>query len=72
MDSEECKGCEKCIAACPKNVLSMSCDFNSRGYNYAVYNGSGCTGCGICFYCCPEPYAVRVHKAGKTSIQKQS
>ena len=26
------------------------------------YVGTGCIGCGICFYNCPEPYALRVVK----------
>jgi NAD-dependent dihydropyrimidine dehydrogenase PreA subunit len=25
--------------------------------------GEGCTGCGICFYCCPEPGALTVFVA---------
>lgn len=28
----------------------------------ASYIGRGCTGCGICFYCCPEPGAVTVYR----------
>src|SRR5438067_347883 len=24
--------------------------------------GEGCTGCGICFYCCPEPGALKVYR----------
>ncbi|MFO7820692.1 MAG: 4Fe-4S dicluster domain-containing protein [Lentisphaeria bacterium] len=58
----ECKGCGRCVATCPKQVLQMSEDFNDSGYHYAVYTGDGCTGCGLCFYSCPEPYALCVHK----------
>lgn len=58
----ECKGCGRCVAACPKNVLELSQVFNDSGYQYAKYKGTGCTGCGLCFYTCPEPYALRVHK----------
>lgn len=58
----ECKGCGRCVAACPKQVLHMSEEFNASGYSYAVYDGEGCTGCGLCFYTCPEPYALRVRK----------
>jgi 2-oxoisovalerate ferredoxin oxidoreductase delta subunit len=39
----------------------MSEDINERGYHYAVYKGEGCTGCGDCYYTCPEPLAVEVH-----------
>ncbi len=57
---EECKACGRCLRACPGGLLEMSRDFNSRGYHYVGYKGEGCTGCGLCFYCCPEPHALRV------------
>jgi len=28
----------------------------------ATYSGEGCTGCGACFYCCPEPGAITVYR----------
>jgi 2-oxoisovalerate ferredoxin oxidoreductase delta subunit len=57
----ECKACERCIIACREGVLKMSDDINERGYHYAVYKGNGCTGCGDCYYTCPEPLAVEIH-----------
>ena len=57
----ECKACERCILACRRGVLKMSDDVNSRGYHYVVYLGEGCTGCGDCYYTCPEPLAIEVH-----------
>lgn len=57
----ECKGCERCIVACPKNVLSMSDNLNERGYHYVEYSGKGCTGCASCYYTCPEPLAIEIH-----------
>ena len=58
----ECKGCNLCVPACPKNVLEIVSDLNSLGYTYVKYKGDGCIGCGICFYACPEPGAVTVYK----------
>jgi 2-oxoglutarate ferredoxin oxidoreductase subunit delta len=55
-----CKGCCLCVAACPPKVLSQSRFLNRQGYYSISYSGSGCTGCGICFYVCPEPGAVTV------------
>lgn len=57
----ECKACERCIYACPNNVLELSDDINDNGYQYAVYKGEGCDGCTDCFYTCPEPLAIEVH-----------
>ncbi len=58
--SRLCKGCDYCVQACPPQVLGFSTDINERGYHYSFYLGDGCTGCGICFYNCPEPGAIVV------------
>ncbi len=65
IDREECKGCGRCIDACPKECLVFSEKMNSKGYVPAEYIGKNCIGCGICFYNCPEPYAVEVYKKKK-------
>jgi acetyl-CoA synthetase len=57
----ECKACERCILACPVNVLELGSEFNERGYRFVVYAGEDCIGCGNCFYTCPEPLAIEVH-----------
>ena len=60
--SRLCKGCDFCVQACPPAVLGFSADINERGYRYSYYLGDGCTGCGICFYNCPEPGAIVVYR----------
>ena len=62
---DTCKGCGRCIAACPKKVLRVKATLNRRGVKPAEYTGEGCIGCGFCFYNCPEPYAVEVHSPDK-------
>ncbi len=57
-----CKGCCLCVAACPPAVLSQGDFLNRQGYYAISYKGSGCTGCGICFYVCPEPGALTVRR----------
>ncbi len=57
---EVCKGCERCVAACPKSCLVMGIKLNAMGYPVAEYTGEGCTGCGACFYNCPEPEAITI------------
>jgi NAD-dependent dihydropyrimidine dehydrogenase PreA subunit len=48
--------------ACPPSVLAQSRFLNRQGYYAVAYSGTGCTGCGICFYVCPEPGAITVRK----------
>jgi 2-oxoisovalerate ferredoxin oxidoreductase delta subunit len=58
---DECKGCERCIIGCKKNVIELCNELNNLGYNYAKYTGDGCIGCGDCYYTCPEPLAIEVY-----------
>jgi 2-oxoglutarate ferredoxin oxidoreductase subunit delta len=53
IDVELCKGCELCIPACPVDVLVMSEARNERGEQYPLLK-PGCTGCGACYYVCPD------------------
>jgi len=63
IDEDCCKGCGRCIAACPKSCLELAHDrLNAAGLKPARYKGEGCVGCGMCFYNCPEPYAIRVER----------
>jgi len=61
VDTDRCKGCELCVASCPTHSLKMGGTLNRLGY-YAVefLPETGCTGCGVCFYACPEPAALSV------------
>lgn len=69
IDEDACKGCGRCIAACPKKVLRFKSALNRRGVKPAEYAGAGCIGCGFCFYNCPEPYAIEVHAPDKKKKQ---
>jgi 2-oxoglutarate ferredoxin oxidoreductase subunit delta len=53
IDIERCKGCELCVPACPPGVLAMSTARNDRGEQYPLLS-PGCTGCGACYYVCPD------------------
>lgn len=48
IDYENCDGCEKCITACPNNVLVMADE------NPAVNNSFGCKHCHVCEAICPN------------------
>ena len=43
-----CDGCEKCVIACPNNVLIMENDKSS------VNNSFGCKRCKVCMAICPN------------------
>ena len=62
IDPELCKGCQLCLAVCPKSVIAVSDTLHSSSYHPAYYLGADCNGCGLCFYACPEPGAIRVVK----------
>jgi NAD-dependent dihydropyrimidine dehydrogenase PreA subunit len=62
IDQDSCKGCRLCIEACPVHVIEMSDQLNPSSYHFALYTGSGCTACGICWYACPEPGTITVYK----------
>ena len=70
IDALECKACERCILACPENVLELGETLNDRGYRYAMYSGNGCIGCGACYYTCPEPLALEVHIPQKEKVEE--
>ncbi len=63
--ADNCKACGLCIAFCPKKVLAKGTAINILGYEATVYAGTGCIGCGTCFYVCPEPGAITVIKKAK-------
>lgn len=60
VSSEECKGCGRCVVACPRGLLEVGSKLNKMSFPYAIYKGEGCIGCGGCFYTCPEPGAITI------------
>ncbi len=62
IEADNCKGCGRCVDACPRKCLEIGDRPNAIGVAAVRYKGEGCISCGICFYNCPEPYALRVEK----------
>lgn len=55
VDTQRCKGCSLCVAACNKDVISMAKKVNANGYPYAVINDADkCVGCAACAIVCPD------------------
>lgn len=52
---ERCKGCGFCVEFCPRKVLEVSDEFNSKGYHPPrVVDEAACVSCGLCELLCPE------------------
>jgi len=52
---DTCKGCSLCVSACPKQIINLSKEINTKGYNYAeVLEMEKCTGCASCAKMCPD------------------
>ncbi len=61
---ERCKGCERCVDACPQQILKLSPKLNAKGYNFAnPADPSRCIGCRICAIACPDS-AIEVFVEG--------
>ena len=52
---ERCKGCGFCVEYCPRQVLKLSEEFNSKGYHPPlVIDADKCVNCKLCEAICPE------------------
>jgi len=53
-----CKGCELCVAICPRQALVSSKNVNKNGFHFPIPSrktpGKPCSGCGQCAIICPE------------------
>ncbi|MBW2366386.1 MAG: ferredoxin family protein [Deltaproteobacteria bacterium] len=61
---EFCKGCQLCVAACPKEVLRIGKGVNKKGYRYSEMVNDDCIGCALCAISCPDA-AIEVYKDEK-------
>ena len=55
-ETDLCKGCGLCIAACPKGLLAIARErINAKGHNpVEITDAAQCTGCASCATMCPD------------------
>lgn len=57
---EFCKGCGRCIDACPKGCIHLGTEINpATGLVPVQLELDTCNGCGLCLTACPEPYGLQ-------------
>lgn len=57
---EFCKGCGRCIDACPKHCIEPGTEVNpATGLIPVALHLEACNGCALCIGACPEPYGLR-------------
>ena len=57
---EFCKGCGRCIDACPKHCIEPGDTINpATGLVPVTLHLDECNGCGLCISACPEPYGLQ-------------
>ena len=63
VDKEKCKGCQKCMEACPNHLIEMvpydaihrvQCNSHDKGAVVTKSCQSGCIGCRLCTKVCPN------------------
>ena len=60
---DRCKGCELCVAACPKGLLEIV-DYpeGKNGMTVELKDERTCIGCAFCAKSCPDYAIVEVYK----------
>lgn len=71
IDRDRCKGCSLCITVCPKNVLEISSDMNTKGY-FPAYQArpEDCIHCTVCCIMCLD-VAITITETAEASTTEK-
>ncbi|MDR0469729.1 MAG: 4Fe-4S binding protein [Peptococcaceae bacterium] len=59
---EYCKGCELCVASCPKGILAIGDEIGAKGYRTVTMTDmEQCIGCQSCALMCPD-CAIEIYR----------
>lgn len=70
--NSKCKGCQLCVSICPKKIITLSKNLNTKGYYAATIedeNISKCIGCASCGKVCPDS-VISIYKIKEESINE--
>ena len=57
---QQCKACGRCIEACAHHCIEPGTELlPATGFAPVSLHLATCTGCGLCWEACPEPYGLR-------------
>ncbi|MFZ5495909.1 MAG: 3-methyl-2-oxobutanoate dehydrogenase subunit VorB [Verrucomicrobiota bacterium] len=60
LQPEYCKGCLRCVDACPKHCIAPGHAIHpATGLVPVALDLTACNGCGLCLQACPEPFGLR-------------
>ena len=76
LQPEYCKGCLRCVDACPKHCIHPGHELNpATGLVPVELDLAACNGCALCMQACPEPFGLRpeteCHPAGGGDFELQ-
>ncbi len=60
LQPEYCKGCLRCVEACPRHCIRPGTALNPvTGFVPVELDLADCNGCALCLQACPEPFGLR-------------
>ena len=68
IEKDRCKGCGLCVEVCPKKVLEISSEVNTKGY-FPAYQAhpEDCNHCAMCCVMCPD-VAIEITEIAKEPL----